>query len=84
MIILRSKLIEIENKTIFNLFHRALGGIYLVVFFSLFFQIVGLIGKNGLLPSFRLLQISYSKQGEIMSFIQFPSLFHFFPYDLTL
>ena len=33
------------------LFLRALGGIYFSAFFSLFFQICGLIGPEGILPA---------------------------------
>ena len=38
------------------LFLRALGGIYFSAFFSLIFQIRGLIGPNGILPASRYLQ----------------------------
>jgi hypothetical protein len=73
-----------ESNFSFALFHRLLGLIYIVAAFPLLFQIIPLIGESGLLPAKQLLEISYHHQGYVLSFMQFPSLFHFFPFDGTL
>lgn len=73
-----------KNLRIFNLFHSALGAVYLFALFPLYFQIDALIGKNGLLPAAELLQTAYEDKGVIYSFLQFPSLFHLYPHDISL
>lgn len=68
----------------FGWFHKGLGIVYLTAIFPLFFQIEALLGSDGLMPADILVARSYSHQGIIKSFLQFPSLFHFFPTDAML
>lgn len=72
------------SSGIYQWFHRGLGLVYLVAFVPLFIEIKGLIGGNGLLPAHQLLEMAYAKQGVIGSVLQFPSLYHLFPADITL
>jgi|GEM_PF-5705101 len=74
---------EKNPSEIYRWFHKGLGLIYFSALLPLLYQIDGLIGKNGLLPAQELLALSYQDQGPLRSFLQFPSLFHFFPSDLT-
>jgi hypothetical protein len=73
-----------EARIVFNLFHRALGLVYLVAFIPLFWEIEPLIGQNGLQPAADLLYKTYSSQGYFASILQFPSLFHLYPNNNTL
>lgn len=70
-----------ENQKLFHWFHKGIGLIYLVAIFPLFFQIKALIGNEGLQPAATLLTQSYQQQGYLKSFLQFPSIFHFFQND---
>ncbi len=75
---------DADCNQMYTWFHRGLAVVYLFAFVPLFFQIDALIGHNGLLPANTLLHTSYNHQGVVASFIQFPSLFHFYPSDYTL
>ena len=57
------------------LFLRALAAIYFSAFFSLLFQIQGLIGPRGILPAGETLQALVSVLGRRMAFWAAPSLF---------
>ncbi len=65
-------------------FHKGLGIIYLTAFLPLFHQLLPLIGANGLLPARELIGLARDDMGALRAFLMFPSVFHFFPYDLTL
>lgn len=71
------------NSVFYRWMHVGLGLIYLTAFIPLYFQIQTLIGSQGLLPAKELLSLSYHEQGIMASFMQFPSLFHFFPHNIT-
>lgn len=72
------------NSVFYRWLHVGLGLVYLSAFAPLYFQIQALIGSQGLLPAKDLLALSYHHQGLFASFMRFPSLFHFFPNDITL
>ena len=65
---------DAESKTVFSWFHRSLGLVYLVAFIPLIWEITPLIGQNGLQSATELLGKTYSSQGYVASFLQFPSL----------
>ena len=75
---------DAESKTVFSWFHRSLGLVYLVAFIPLIWEITPLIGQNGLQSATELLGKTYSSQGYVASFLQFPSLYHIYPYNSTL
>jgi lipase maturation factor 1 len=66
------------------LFLRALGGIYFSAFFSLIFQINGLIGPNGILPAVKYLQAVAQSIGPWERFWYAPTLFWFSSGTFTL
>src|SRR2546423_739132 len=51
-----------------DLFVRALGAIYLIAFVSLWLQVDGLIGENGILPVGRHLQLAHEQLGSYAFF----------------
>lgn len=73
-----------ESENVFRLFHKALGLVYLVALVPLVYEVDALIGSQGLLPAEDLLVMSYSEQGVVSSLLQFPSLYHLYPTDITL
>ncbi|MBI1286595.1 MAG: hypothetical protein GC178_03360 [Flavobacteriales bacterium] len=73
-----------QTESIFRLFHKSLGLVYMVALVPLLYEVDALIGSNGLLPAKGLLEMSYADQGVIRSLLQFPSLYHLYPSDLSL
>ncbi len=66
-------------------FLRFLAGLYLVTFLSLFWQIPGLLGTNGILPVQENLDIArFSLSGPFERFLAFPTLFWFSGSDAFL
>jgi hypothetical protein len=61
-----------------NLFLRLLGVVYLIAFASLYPQIVGLVGANGISPAAGTLAAMHSDYGW-RAYLDVPSLFWFFP-----
>ncbi len=59
------------------------GIVYLIVFTPMLFELVPLIGRNGLQPAQQLLDIAYKDEG-IYALIRFPSLFWIYPNDTFL
>lgn len=72
------------NQSAFYWFHKGLGLVYLSAIFPLFFQIEALLGGDGLLPAKELLRMAYAEKGAFLSFMQFPSLYHAAPFNMTL
>ena len=70
-----------SGPKIARLFDRLLGGIFLIAFLSLGSQIHLLIGKDGLEPLATFLPRLVAQGG---TFLDFPSLFYFFPSDRAL
>src|SRR5580692_12862275 len=66
------------------LFLRALGGIYFSAFFSLVFQIRGLIGPEGILPASRYLQAVAQSLGHWQRVWYAPTLLWFSGQPLIL
>ncbi|MFL6519549.1 MAG: lipase maturation factor family protein [Chthoniobacterales bacterium] len=67
---------DVRRPTYFRsraLFLRALGGIYLIAFVSLWLQVDGLIGEQGILPVGRFLQAAYEQLG-FQAFFVLPTL----------
>ncbi len=65
------------------LFLRALGGIYLIAFLSLWVQIHGLVGSNGILPADQFLTAVHQQAGS-SSYYVVPTLFWLNPSDFFL
>lgn len=66
-----------------SLFLRLLALIYLIAFFSLYGQISGLVGPDGILPFDRLLQRAYQLDGWL-AWLKLPTLFWFNASNLAL
>jgi hypothetical protein len=66
-----------------NVFLRLLGGLYLIAFASLWPQIVGLVGANGISPAAETLFAMHAEYGR-RAYLYVPSLFWFSPNDFTL
>jgi hypothetical protein len=66
-----------------NLFLRLLGLVYLIAFASLYPQIVGLVGANGISPAAGTLAAMHSDYGW-RAYLDVPSLFWFFRSDTAL
>lgn len=65
------------------LFLRSLAVIYLIAFLSLWTQVIGLIGHNGILPAedyLQLMKFYYHND----AFLKAPTLFWLYPHDVTL
>lgn len=77
---------EVRLPTYFiarDLFLRALGAIYLIAFVSLWFQVDGLIGEQGILPVGQHLQLAHEQLGSKAPFY-FPTLCWFDSSDAFL
>lgn len=66
-----------------RVFERGLGAIYLVAFLSLWVQIHGLIGSDGILPIADTIQ-TLKARGSSVSFWQFPTIAWWFHSDVAL
>ncbi len=75
---------DTQANVIYHLFHKGLAIVYLCAFIPMFFELDVLIGAQGFQPAKDLLQTSYSNQGVLASLLQFPSLFHLLPENITL
>jgi predicted DCC family thiol-disulfide oxidoreductase YuxK len=64
-------------------FLRSLGVVYLIAFISLWVQVIGLIGTNGILPVSQFLSAAYSQIG-LHAVLMFPTLCWFNASDLFL
>lgn len=73
-----------EANALYNLFHKGLALVYFSAFIPMFFELDVLIGKGGFQPANVLLESSYHNQGLLRSILQFPSLFHLYPSNITL
>jgi len=63
---------------------RGLGFVYLIAFFSLANQLLPLIGSEGLLPAFDLLDLDSSDTTRFAAFLNYPTLFWFRCTDVFL
>ncbi len=72
----------LDNSSQFStwLFLRFLGCIYFIAFLSLWLQVDGLIGNNGILPAAQYIELAWQKLG-LKSYFVLPSLFWFNPND---
>ncbi len=77
---------KLKRETFFfsaRLFLLFLGCVYLSAFLSLWIQVEGLIGTNGILPATEYIQFVYEKLGT-KAYNIIPSLFWFYPTSLLL
>ena len=67
-----------------DVFLRVLGLIYVFAFFSLFVQVEGLIGTDGILPATETLQLVGERIGGLSAFHQFPTVLWLWSTDTAL
>jgi lipase maturation factor 1 len=72
-----------NNSKVLATISRLVGLVYLIAFVPMLFELVPLVGQNGLQPANDLLKIAYKSEGAF-SFIRFPSLYWFLPKDIFL